>query len=275
MFIINGEINAQLPVQDRGLHYGDGVFETLAVVDKKPLCWDGHYHRLNTGCKRLGIYCPSTSTLNSEAASLFTENHHLAVLKIIITRGQGGRGYRPPVPETVPTRILGSYPWPDYPDKNYTEGINIRICQTRLGLNPVLAGIKHLNRLEQVLARSEWNQPDIAEGLMLDIDNNVVSGTTSNLFMVQNNTLITPDLSKCGINGVIRQHILGLAPGIGLKVKITVIKESELLQADEVFLCNSLIGVWTVIKLGNQLYNPGPWIKKIKSNLLEQKIIAR
>ena len=275
MFIINGEINNQLPVQDRGLHYGDGVFETIAVLEQEPLNWETHYQRLKTGCERLGFQCPSSSVLQSEAAGLLEKKSHLAVLKLIVTRGQAGRGYRPAVPDSSPTRILGLYPWPEYPDQNYTHGVFIRICQTRLGHNPALAGIKHLNRLEQVLARSEWNQAEIAEGLMLDTDANVISGTMSNLFMIHNDTLVTPDISQCGVNGIIRQKILALAPETGLKVNITTIKESDLHQAEELFLCNSLIGIWTVKMLGDREYNAGLQSQAIRNKLLERKIIAR
>ena len=197
MFLINGHISERLSAQDRGLQYGDGVFETIAVRQKELLCWEPHYRRLKTGCDFLGIDCPSSSLLINEAAQL-EYNSELAVLKIIITRGQGGRGYRPPVPKTPATRILGLYPWPDYPEENYIQGVKTKICQTRLGHNPQLAGIKHLNRLEQVLARSEWDQPEIAEGLMLDIDDNVIEGTMSNLFIIKDQKLMTPDLSQCG-----------------------------------------------------------------------------
>lgn len=274
MFLIDGQISEYLQVQDRGLHYGDGVFETIAVLQNSLLCWEAHYQRLKSGCERLGIECPPASILISDFSQL-KQDSELAVLKIIITRGQGGRGYRSPDPETHVTRILGIYPWPDYPEKNYAEGVNTRICRMRLGHNPYLAGIKHLNRLEQVLARSEWDQVDIAEGLMLDINDNVIEGTMSNLFIVTNNSLITSDIVNCGINGIIRQFILGLAPDVGLPVKITTIKMQDLYNADEIFLSNSVIGVWAVKMVESHQFEPGPWTEKIRNKLIEQKIIVR
>lgn len=274
MFIINGQFNDFISVRDRGLHYGDGVFETIALQGNTPLCWELHYQRLKSGCERLGINCPSDSLLLSELAQFQIESE-LSVFKIIITRGQGGRGYRLPDADTPTTRILGLYPWPEYPDENYSEGIKTAICRIRLGHNPYLAGIKHLNRLEQVLASSEYNQPDIAEYLMMDKDENIIEGSMSNLFMVTNNTLVTPDISNCGINGIVRQHILGLAPLIGLSARITSITKSDLYNADELFLCNSVIGIWVIRKIGEHEYNAGPWTEMIRNKLIEEKIIVR
>lgn len=270
MFIINGELTATLPVQDRGLHYGDGLFETLAIHDQQPLCWDSHYRRLITGCRRLGLPCPPQDQLLSEAKQLCVHPGK-AVLKIIITRGSGGRGYQPPA--QPPVRILGLYPWPDYPSGNYDQGIKTRMCETRLGHNPQLAGIKHLNRLEQVLARSEWNDPEIAEGIMRDIRNNIIEGTASNLFLISGENLITPDLSACGIAGIIREKISELAAHIGLRLQITTVSEPQLLNADEIFLCNSIMGVWPVRQIDAQVMPVGPWAGKIRSALLEQALI--
>lgn len=274
MFLINGRIDDKLPVQDRGLHYGDGVFETIAVSRQTPLCWDSHYQRLKTGCDRLGIDCPSFTLLQAEAGQL-VKNTDRGVLKIIITRGQGGRGYRSPVPAVPVTRILGLYPWPDFPEENYKEGVKVRICHTRLGLNPQLAGIKHLNRLEQVLARGEWDRPDIAEGLMLDTEGQVIEGTMSNLFIIRDQMLLTPDLSQCGIDGIVRKHVLDLAPEMGLPVEITALDKTGIYAADEIFLCNSIIGIWAVTSLETQGFTHGPWTRKIRDKLIERQIIIR
>jgi len=182
MFLINGELNETLSAQDRGLHYGDGVFETIAVNKGNLLCWDKHYERLQFGCQILDFACPAKELLQNEAQQVISDAKE--VLKIILTRGAGGRGYNPPK-QITPTRIVANYPWPDYSDKQVKEGVKVRICDFRLGFNPKLAGIKHLNRLEQVLARNEWTDMGIAEGLMLDQNDNIIEGTMSNIFMVQ------------------------------------------------------------------------------------------
>ena len=180
-----------------------------------------------------------------------------------------------PAAGTPVTRILGAFPWPVHPEKNYTEGVDLRICKTRLGKNPVLAGIKHLNRLEQILARSEWDNPEIAEGLMLDMDDNVIEGTMSNLFIINDNDLVTPDVSGCGIAGVVRACILGLAPDIGFKTIIKNIPASELYSAGEIFLCNSVIGLWPVLAIEGHKFRPGHGTGKIRNELVSQHIIVQ
>src|SRR5690606_13424665 len=145
---------------------GDGVFETLAVRDGRCEFWDRHLQRLTRGCEALRLPAPRPDQLGEEAGSLVRDVRQ-GVLKIIVTRGSGGRGYRPSR-EAVPTRILMLSEWPVYPDDWHESGVAVRLCEQRLGSQPALAGIKHLNRLEQVLARMEWDDTDIAEGLLCD-----------------------------------------------------------------------------------------------------------
>ena len=203
--LINGVAATCIDAHDRGFHYGDGLFETFAVSNGEPAMWDMHMQRLLLGCQRLGFPAPDPTLLRSEALSLCAVPDAPArgVLKIIITRGGGGRGYRAPSPSAVlatggVTRMLALYPWPDYPAAFWSEGVAVRVCATRLGCNPALAGIKHLNRLEQVLARNEWDDASVAEGLMLDPQGSVIEGTMTNLFVVRNGQLLTPDVSQCG-----------------------------------------------------------------------------
>jgi 4-amino-4-deoxychorismate lyase len=274
MYLINGNAGEFLSVHDRGLHYGDGLFETLAIQNGVPLCWVPHYQRLKQGCDRLKINCPSADLLLSEFSQIVGKDAK-AVLKVIITRGEGSRGYRMSEPETHITRILGVFPWPDYPEKNVTGGVNIKICKTRLGKNSSLAGIKHLNRLEQILARGEWNTPDIAEGLMLDTDDNIIECTMSNIFIINNNYLITPDLTYSGISGVIRNCILELAKQIGFKPKIKKISKSDLYSAGEIFLCNSIIGLWPVCDIEGHTFNTGSGTKKVRDLLISHQMIVQ
>jgi len=273
MFLINGLFSESVSAQDRGLHYGDGVFETIAIQNGKPLCWEAHYRRLQEGCIQLGMQCPTMDLLSAEIRRLPVTGPR-CVTKIIVTRGPGGRGYRPPDPAPVPTRILGVYPWPDFPVENASDGIKARICSTRLGGSPQLAGIKHLNRLEQVLARGEWDDPDIAEGLMLDLHDAVIEGTMSNLFCVKDNVLITPDLSSCGIAGIIRGCILELSAQLNMQVSIRTMTETELYTADELFLCNSVIGVWPVREIEQRSFAIGPRTREIRELLVRKEMIA-
>lgn len=273
MYLINGQAEQNLSVRDRGLHYGDGLFETIAIKESKPLCWDLHINRLYQGCERLDIKAPEEKILKSETEQLCSDMQ-CGVLKIIITRGETGRGYKVPQSPVVPTRILISNSWPDYPDENVNQGIAVRICEIRLGQNAHLAGIKHLNRLEQVLARNEWHDPDIAESLMLDSDNNVIEGTMSNLFIVCDNKLLTPDLSQCGVKGIIRQCILDLAPELGIQAEVGNIKLDEIYKADEMFLCNSVLGIWPVARLETHHFKSRKCSNKIRNALIDADCIV-
>ena len=253
--LVNGEPGELIPVSDRGLLYGDGLFETIAVRDGRPQHWLRHMNRLQAGCTRLGIQPFESAQLAAEADSII-KGADTGVLKLIVTRGSAGRGYR--VAETnVSTRIMQLHPWPEYPAENAEQGVKTRLCEIRLGQNPFLAGIKHLNRLEQVLARQEWIDDDIREGLLMDTDGNLVEGSMSNLFIISDGVLMTPDLSRCGVAGIMRTIILELAEQQGLDPRITPISRQALAQADEVFLSNSLIGIWPVIAMDESMYRKG------------------
>ena len=242
--LINGKFVDELAVHDRGLHYGDGLFETIAVENKQLLCWDEHIKRLERGCIKLNITVPDKNLLKNEVSALINTESQ-GVIKIIISRGQGGRGYK--ILENIePTRIISLYPWPNYYDGNSNSGVKTRICNYRYAKNPFLAGIKHLNRLEQILARSEWNDNSIAEGIVMDSENYIIEGTMSNIFCVIGKTLYTPDLSACGIEGIVRGKIIELASNLKFNVEIKKIPLGFLMNAEEIFMCNSIIGVWPV-----------------------------
>ena len=255
MTLINGSPQEEIELSDRGFQYGDGLFETIAVKNGHPCFIDRHLTRLNAGCRRLLIPEVASTLLHSEALSL-CKNLNSAVLKIIITRGSGGRGYRQP--ETIiPTRVLSIHPHPNYPSSYKAQGVTVRFCETRLGLNPALAGIKHLNRLEQVLGRAEWSSLNIQEGIMLDLNGHVIEGTMTNLFYVKNNTLFTSPVLYSGIAGIMREIIMELASSHGYALCIQNFKEHELLSADEAFLCNSIIGIWPIKSINSTRFEIG------------------
>lgn len=262
--LINGKSDNRIPVTDRGLNYGDGLFETIAVVDGKAALWDRHIERLCHGCHTLGIPLPSESLLLDELNQLLA-NVDRGVVKILLTRGSGGRGYRPPVEPEI-TRVLSLHLWPELPADSHAQGVRMHLCATRLGNNPQLAGIKHLNRLEQVLARSEWDDPDIVEGIMLDIRERVIEGTQSNLFIVSEGRLLTPDLSQCGIRGVVRQLVVETAEELGIEVIIRDISLDEVKAANALFLTNSLIGLLPVRRFEEREYE----IQRIPQPLVQQ-----
>lgn len=267
--LINGEALEVLSVQDRGLQYGDGLFETLAVRDGAPCHWPRHLRRLQRGCERLGLPAPDSRLLEAEAAQL-CHGVSNGVLKIILTRGPGQRGYISP--ELVePTRVLRVSTLPEYPATHRTDGVVVTVCQTPLGLNPALAGIKHLNRLEQVLARAEWRDPAISEGLMLDLEGHVIEGTMSNLFVLHNGELVTPDLARSGVAGITRERIMELAIAQGLPLEVRPLTLDDVTHSDEFFICNSLIGIWPVKQLQQRNWHPGPVTRQLMQALEQQR----
>jgi 4-amino-4-deoxychorismate lyase len=253
--LINGQTNEGISSLDRGLLYGDGVFETIAVEDGRPRFWLRHLARLSAGCGRLGIPQPEGMRLLEESLAVLSGGDR-GVIKIIVTRGCGGRGYRPAA-DATPTRIIQLHPWPDYSDTCRGSGVGVRVCRLRLGHNPVLAGIKHLNRLEQVLARGEWDDPGIHEGLLLDEDERLVEGTMSNLFLIRDGILMTPDLTRCGVAGILRTVVMELAASVPMPVEVRALGLNDLREADEVFLTNSIIGIWPVNAVEDRSYRRG------------------
>lgn len=252
--LLNGIHNEYIPVTDRGLQYGDGLFETLAVANGKPQCWQRHMARLARGEDALQLPRMDRSQLSFEAESL-CEGCERGVLKILITRGSGGRGYRPPLP-CEPNRILSLHPWPEIPERKYDEGMRLRVCEMRWSRNPRLAGVKHLNRLEQVLARQEWDDPRIGEGLMLDEFDSVISGTQSNLFLLRSGRLLTPDLTHSGIAGTLRELVIECAARLAIPVETAQLKLADLMSADGLFMTNSLWGLCPVARLTDTDYEP-------------------
>lgn len=249
--LVNGVSGDLISIRDRGLLYGDGVFRTLCVYQGVARHWVLHYQKLRQDCAALAITCPDFGLLSEELAILLKQ-HRDAVFKIIVTRGEGQRGYAPPM-NAQPTHIWDIGPLPIYPEHYLTQGIAARICNLRLGSQPRLAGIKHLNRLENVLAAAEWQDNNIAEGLLLDTEGFVIEGTRSNVFIVRHQQLATPDLSNCGVAGLQRDRIIAHT-----SVEICQVTVDELLSADEVFLVNSVIGVWSVRALAGRHWESFP-----------------
>lgn len=237
--------------------YGDGVFRTLKVLDGCIQYWLRHYRKLQQDCNALGIACPEAKLLYEELQSLIVQQPQ-GIARIAVTRGeQQAHGYRATA-NLIPTRILSITPPFYYSEKNYSHGVRVHICDLRLAHQPKLAGVKHLNRLENVLAAAEYDDPDIAEGLLLDVSGNVIEGIRSNLFMVRDGELFTPSLSSCGVAGVQRDRVIEWAAGHGVPCWVRQFGLAELLAADEIFLVNSLIGLWPVRELSGIRWDSHP-----------------
>ena len=204
-FLVNGLPGDRVSVTDRGLAYGDGLFETIRVEQGRAGLLEQHLRRLALGASALALPVDLAQLRNElEAAAAELQR---GLLKLTITRGPAGRGYAIPA-QVEPTRILQLSSLPDYPAANAAEGVRLFPCATRLGHQPLLAGIKHLNRLEQVLARSEWQDPSYAEGLLLDIHDRPIECTMSNLFLRLDERWVTPSLTLCGVRGVMRDYLM-------------------------------------------------------------------
>jgi 4-amino-4-deoxychorismate lyase len=241
--------------------YGDGVFRTLKMRAGKPLWWEDHYRKLKHDCTVLDLLCPEPVQLLGEINALVREWPD-CVVKIIVTRGEGTRGYAPPAIASS-TRIVTVSPLPDYAQHS-NNGAVLRWCKLRLSRQPALAGIKHLNRLENILARKEWNDSDIAEGLLCDDTGAVIGGTMTNVFTLRDGCLYTPDLSQSGIEGVARLRVLRAAKMHEIETKIQRLAASDVLSADAVFLSNSIVGIWHVAQLDDRQWHPSGWTEQLK-----------
>ncbi len=263
--LVNGELHDEVAVTDRGLAYGDGVFETVAIRAGRARFLDRHLRRLTAGCARLGFVAPDAELLSAELERA-RGNEQRGTAKIVVTRGRGQRGYAPPA-AAVPTRIITMSAESPKTGQNASAGVHVRLCALRLGHSPALAGIKTLNRLEQVLARSEWADPDISEGLLFDQSGALVCGTMTNVFLRQGNRLATPDLSNCGIRGVMRDVVFEAAASLSLQVDTRRVLAGDLEAAQEVFLTNSLIGIWPVTRCGQRDLPVGDMTQRLMSVL--------
>ena len=237
--LVNGVESSAISVDDRGLQYGDGLFETMSAQDGRVRNFERHMERLAEGGRRLGIPVPDPRLVADECERALA-GLGAGSVKLTLTRGPGPRSYRPPAEPAVTRIVVSSAPKPrNDPD----DGIVVRLCETPLGLNPRLAGIKHLNRLEQVMACAEWSDPAIAEGLMSAVDGRIVCATAANVFLVKEGRLLTPAIRDCGVAGVMRGLVLEAARELGIVAEVVDLRFDDLGAADEAFLTNAITGV--------------------------------
>ena len=244
-WLSHGEAIDSVSISDRGFQYGDGLFETIAVRNGEPRLWRFHMDRLTRGCKALGIKMPSEDELCEglvEALEYSNAPPAHACVKIIISAGSGLRGYGRAFADS-PTVLCRAFLSVPQALDSYRDGIDTVICKTRLASGSTTAGLKTLNRLDQVLARSEFAGTDVFEGLTLDAEDNIICGTMSNVFFVNDKSISTPPLDGCGVEGVMRRHVIETLNKQGITVAHQSYSLSHLEDADEVFLSNSQFGV--------------------------------
>ncbi len=258
-----------VPVDDRAVQYGDGVFETIAVRDATPRYWALHVDRLTRACNTVGLTMPAPNILLRDlenALARTTVNTGYCTAKLTITCGGDERGYRRPEDARVNSRI-GIFADSPLDEETYSTGVQVRLCDTNVACQPQLAGIKSLNRLDQVLARSEWSDPEIFDGLMCDDDGNLTCGTRTNLFIVRENHIETPRLDRCGVAGIMRRRIMDLLTGNHIHVAEIAIGCEELASVGEVFLSNSQVGVVPVRRCGDHTWAVGEATRSVMALL--------
>ena len=255
-FLINGKKSSQLPLDTRALHYGDGLFTTMAVINGEPLLWAYHWARLCQGAKILQLALPCEKTCYKAVCDAVAGLAD-CVVKYLWVRDSSTqmRGYTPIV-DQLPITIIGVYEKPVYPKAYWQQGITVAKMGYPITVSPVLAGIKHLNRLDQVLASGELANKhfNAQEGLCCDVAGNIVGGIKSNVFFIKDAVIYTPTSSLCAVEGIMRRYLMTTLQDKGYQVIETQIKASWLDTADGIFLTNALIGVWPVHNIGTRVY---------------------
>jgi 4-amino-4-deoxychorismate lyase len=268
--LINGDAAGGLSPLDRGLHFGDGVFETIACLHGRPRFLALHLARLAHGCRILGFSPPTAPALRAEIEQLAGATER-AIVKLIVTRGPATvRGYATSGREQA-TRVAIRYPWPVEDPALQQQGVNVRVALMRVGENPALAGLKHCNRLEEILARSEPGAAAAGEALMLSRSGKLVSGTMTNVFLVDGPAgsprLRTPAIDLCGVAGVMRRVVLREAARAGIAATECVLTPADLAASSEIFLTNARVGIWPVGRLEDRALIPGPLTRRLQSLL--------
>jgi len=250
---------------ERGLQFGDGLFETIACRGGIPRFLTWHLERLSLGCERLRIDLPNMPQIRDEVRMLASSAQN-SLVKIMLTRGVAtARGYAPSGHEK-PTRVTFRYAWPHENPSWTQDGVRVRVASLRVGENPALAGLKHLNRLEQILARLESN--DGEESLLFGSSGRLVSGTMSNVFLVRDSRLLTPRLDSFGVSGIMRRVVLAEATLLGIEAEERDLRADDLAAASEVFLTNARIGIWPVREIDSRPLAPGPVTRRLQKRLV-------
>ena len=278
--MINGVIADYININDRALQYGDGLFETILCIDKKLYYWQQHYQRLQSSARKLDIKCPDEKLLLDDIRQLLDDEENKpdkpCAVKIILSRGIGKRGYKYPKKMDSNRFIMLSQLAADYSSLLPAQLLcgDLFLCKTQASINETLAGIKHLNRLENVLAGNEWKnttKKQYIDGLMLNADQHVIECTMSNIFAVKNDRLLTPDLKRSGVRGVMRDEVIKLAATNDIDVSENNITIDELKIMDELFITNSLIGLKSVSKFDDTRYKEPQLTKLIFDALISTK----
>ena len=239
--------------------------------------WKRHYERIKKGCKLMSIRLPSLDMLLKQRRKILIKSYNSGmkegILKLIITRGVGGRGYKFE-DNMKPTVIFLVFPKPKFNPLIYKEGVKTKFCKTKLYSHNKLFGLKHLNRLDSVLARSEWKN-QFFEGIFLDEKDNLVEGTMTNIFFIRGETLITTPIDKSGINGILRQVVIEKTKKFFKKIVISKVSKQIINEFDQMFLTNSILKVVPVKSLGRKNFFVSDNLKNLINFYNTSDIISR
>ncbi|MFT6927194.1 MAG: 4-amino-4-deoxychorismate lyase [Psychromonas sp.] len=273
--LINGIESTSIAADDRGLAYGDGLFSTIKVERGIVQLWDYHLQRLQLGAEKLFFPDVEWLLLAEELHCLAksVSEQPFAVIKVILTRGSGGRGYSVQGCSS-PQRILSVHPYPAFYQQWQRDGLKVIQCRQKLAINTQLAGLKTLNRLEQVLIKHELEAQHAFEGIVCDNDGYVIEACSANVFIHLNNRWVTPKLDGCGVTGVKRRQIMELSAKAGQPIKEMKITTDDLLKAQAVCLSNALMGIVAVIQYQSHCYpKSGFCLVQQLQSLVEQREI--
>lgn len=253
--LVNGKEKAEIDVNSRGIAYGDGVFSTIKVEFGKIQLWQLHLARLKKSAKKL--YFPEVDwALLSQEIQTFSMQYvaqENSVIKLILIRGSGGRGYSINGCNTI-DRIITAHPFPDHYEQWQAKGIALIQCEYQLPINKYLAGLKTLNRLDQVLIKQEIEAKNAIDGIVCDQQGNVIETCSANLFLYKNEQWYTPSLENSGVAGVKRQEILDQAKIKGLNIIKTPLNKLDLLNADALCITNSLMNIVPITQYEKYTY---------------------
>lgn len=266
MILINGKAGDTLGISDRATQYGDGCFTTMLVEQGAVRLWPYHLSRLQHTLQVLAIAEPDWETLTLEVERLAAQFADKGGIKILISRGAGGRGYSP-VGCQQTTVIVSDFAWPVHYEQWQADGITLGVCQQRLALSPMLAGHKHLNRLEQVMLKREAEQNGWLDAVVLDVNGCVVEAIASNIFWRQGNVVFTPELDMSGVHGVMRSHIIDLCKQLGYCLEFVKTPLDNLLCADEVFITNALMALVPVNEIKGKQFTERTLLNALNKRL--------
>ena len=263
---IDGVPGETLPADDRGLHYGDGLFESIGVRAGVARFLEAHLARLASGCARLGIRFSSMAELRAEIATALALAPPRAMLKIIVTRGSAvRRGYAPQGTEAA-RRLLSLWPEAAVAD-SVAGGVALHRATFTLADNPALAGIKHLSRIENVMAAAEVAAAGVFDALLLDGSGHVICGSMSNVFLVRDGQVLTPRLDRCGVAGVMRGIVLRECASLGIAAVDGRVRLDALLAADEAFITNARLGVVPVLRVGEHSFRMTTVARRLRAHI--------